>query len=778
MKEKYLNKLEYNKILKILEGFAITYLGKELVNSLVPFSSKQEVINSLTETTESNTLIFRKGNPPIAEIVDTCVHFKTLKSNSTLSAQYLLDLAHILKISRELREYFYADIDISFAKRLSRYFENLYTNIKIETTIFNSIIDEHTIDDKASSTLLNIRRNIKTTEQEIRQKLNSFMSSKYIQEAVITIRNNRYVVPVKSEYKSEVKGFVHDISASGLTFFIEPISVFELNNKLSSLKIEENIEIEKILQKLSSLFFDIIDELENNISIIGKIDFIFAKGKYGISINGIEPIINDNKFIDFKKARHPLIDTNKVVPIDISIGKDFSTLVVTGPNTGGKTVTLKTVGLLLLMAMSGLYIPANSGSSIYVFDNIFADIGDEQSIADSLSTFSSHMLNIIEILNCITPNSLVLLDELGSGTDPIEGASLAISILEYLYNKKVLTLSTTHYSEIKNYAIVTDGFENASSEFDVEKLQPTYKLLIGVPGKSNAFAISKRLGLSPEILEKAKSLVNTSQISVEELIKNIYDDKILIEKEKEKILKNSLEIETLKSSLNQDLSSLEDKKIELVNSAKQEARDILLEAKEEVNEAILKIQSSKDSKELNNIRAEMNSKIKELNPTILDNTPSTLSKGDITLGMEVYIPSLNQNGIVLSLPNNSNQMQVQVGNAKMNFNLNKLEGVKNKSVNTTNTKILKSNTINKASSVSSEINVIGYNVEEATFTIDKYLDDCILANIPSVRIVHGKGTGTLRNGIHQFLKKNSHVKSFRIGVYGEGEMGVTIVELK
>ena len=778
MKEKYLIKLEYNKILKILDDFAITHLGKNLVNSLVPFSSKQEVINSLTETTESNTLIFRKGNPPIAEIADTCVHFKALTSNSTLSAQYLLDLAHVLKMSRELREYFFADINISFAKRLSKYFENLYTNIGIENTIFNSIIDEHTIDDKASSTLLNIRRNIKNTEQEIRQKLNSFMSSKYVQEAVITIRNSRYVVPIKSEYKSEVNGFVHDISSSGSTFFIEPISVFELNNKLSSLKIEENIEIEKILQRLSSLFFDIVDELENNISIIGKLDFIFAKGKYGISINGIEPIINDNKFIDFKKARHPLIAENKVVPIDVSIGKTFSTLVVTGPNTGGKTVTLKTVGLLLLMAMSGLYIPANSGSSIYVFDNIFADIGDEQSIADSLSTFSSHMLNIIEILNCITENSLVLLDELGSGTDPIEGSSLAISILEYLYNNNVLTLSTTHYSEIKNYAIVTEGFENASSEFDVEKLQPTYKLLIGVPGKSNAFAISKRLGLSSEILEKAKSLVDTSQISVEELIKNIYDDKIFIENEKEKILKSSLEIENLKLSLNQDLSALESKKSELISNAKQEARDILLEAKEEVSEALLKIQNSKDSKELNNIRNEMNSKIKSLNPTSLDNTQTTLAKEDIAIGMEVYIPTLSQNGIVLSLPNNSNQIQIQVGNAKINFDLSKIENSKNKSLNTNNTKISKKHTINKASSISPEINVIGYNVEEATFTIDKYLDDCILANIPSVRIVHGKGTGTLRNGIHQFLKKNPHVKSFRIGMYGEGEMGVTIVELK
>ena len=778
MKEKYLIKLEYNKILKILDDFAITHLGKNLVNSLVPFSSKQEVINSLTETTESNTLIFRKGNPPIAEIADTCVHFKALTSNSTLSAQYLLDLAHVLKMSRELREYFFADINISFAKRLSKYFENLYTNIGIENTIFNSIIDEHTIDDKASSTLLNIRRNIKNTEQEIRQKLNSFMSSKYVQEAVITIRNSRYVVPIKSEYKSEVNGFVHDISSSGSTFFIEPISVFELNNKLSSLKIEENIEIEKILQLLSSLFFDIVDELENNISIIGKLDFIFAKGKYGISINGIEPIINDNKFIDFKKARHPLIAENKVVPIDVSIGKTFSTLVLTGPNTGGKTVTLKTVGLLLLMAMSGLYIPANSGSSIYVFDNIFADIGDEQSIADSLSTFSSHMLNIIEILNCITENSLVLLDELGSGTDPIEGSSLAISILEYLYNNNVLTLSTTHYSEIKNYAIVTEGFENASSEFDVEKLQPTYKLLIGVPGKSNAFAISKRLGLSSEILEKAKSLVDTSQISVEELIKNIYDDKILIENEKEKILKSSLEIENLKLSLNQDLSALESKKSELISNAKQEARDILLEAKEEVNEALLKIQNSKDSKELNNIRNEMNSKIKSLNPTSLDNTQTTLAKEDIAIGMEVYIPTLSQNGIVLSLPNNSNQIQIQVGNAKINFDLSKIENSKNKSLNTNNTKISKKHTINKASSISPEINVIGYNVEEATFTIDKYLDDCILANIPSVRIVHGKGTGTLRNGIHQFLKKNPHVKSFRIGMYGEGEMGVTIVKLK
>lgn len=472
MKEKYLEKLEFNQIKKILSDFAITYIGKDLVMGLFPSNNSTEVQNLLNETTESFRLLYRKSTPPIIEIPNITVHLKTLASDSVLSSRQLLDLATILKLARNLKEYFIQDnIDTSFCKIISTYFNTLYSNPYIENTVFSSIIDENTFEDNASPALASIRRNIRKYENNVRTKLNSFLSSKYVGEPIITIRAGRFVIPIKSEYRAEVKGFVHDISSSGSTVFIEPISVFELNNELNSLKMEEANEIEKILQKLTSLFYDLIDKLENNIVLIGKIDFSFAKAKYAKTIRATEPILCGDKTINFIQARHPLIDANSVVPINIHIGNNFSALVITGPNTGGKTVTLKTVGLLCAMACSGLYIPTSENSTLYVFDAIFADIGDEQSIQESLSTFSSHMCNIIEITHCATSNSLILLDELGSGTDPIEGASLAISILEYFHQKGALTISTTHYQEIKNFALVTEDFENASSEFDIENLK-------------------------------------------------------------------------------------------------------------------------------------------------------------------------------------------------------------------------------------------------------------------------------------------------------------------
>lgn len=510
------------------------------------------------------------------------------------------------------------------------------------------------------------------------------------------------------------------------------------------------------------------------------------KQNIGISINGVEPIINDEKYVDLIKARHPLIDKNKVVPININLGKDFSHLVITGPNTGGKTVTLKTVGLLSAMAMAGIYIPASEKSSIYVFDNIFADIGDEQSILESLSTFSAHMVKIINIVNSATQNSLVLIDEIGSGTDPIEGASLAISILDYLYKKQCLTLTTTHYTEIKNYALTTDGYENASCEFDIEKLQPTYRLIIGVPGKSNAFAISKKLGLNEDILNNAKKLIDTTTVNIEDLLKSIYDDKLQIEKEKEKILENSKQIEELKKNLEFDNTSLEEQKREIINKAKFEAKNIILDAKETADTIIKELNDSNSSKNANKLRNDLNNKLKETKIEPSSNDNIGISKEDISLGMSVYIPNLKQTGIVTSLPNKSNLVQLQIGNAKMNFNINKLTSI---SVNIencrgdfnrpySNSKINTNSFTNKSMTVSSEINVIGLNVDEAIPLIDKYLDDCYIANLPSCRIVHGKGTGALRKGIHTFLKKYPHVKSYRLGTFGEGEMGVTIVELK
>ena len=593
------------------------------------------------------------------------------------------------------------------------------------------------------------------------------------------MRNGRFVIPVKNEHRQDVKGFIHDISSSGSTVFIEPISIFDLNNDLNKLKNEENIEIEKILQKLTSLFFYIIPNIENDVNLIGLIDFIFAKAKYSNSLEATEPIINDEKYINLLNAWHPLLNKNQAVKNNIPIGKDYNSLIITGPNTGGKTVTLKTAGILILMAMSGLHITAKEGSSIYVADNIFADIGDDQSIVDSLSTFSSHMTNIANILKEATENSFILIDELGSGTDPVEGSSLAISILEKLNSLNALTLSTTHYPEIKHFALVTDGFENASVEFNIETLSPTYKLLLGVPGTSNAFAISRKLGISEEIINRAKEFIDTEKINIEELLTNIYEDKRTIEIEKQKTLDYSKEIEKLKSSLEFDASKLQKEQKEIINKAKDEARNILISAKEDANDIIKELEKSSNNKESNKLRNKLNEKINNL--SVIDkssNLSNTLiSFESLTPGITVFVKKLNQEGTILSISKDK-KIQVSLGLGKMYFDISDLELVKTSSKKLNTKKDYSGRKEFKAKSISTEINVIGQNVDEACLEIDKYLDNCALSGLATIRIVHGKGTGALRTGIHSFLKTHPHVKSFRVGTFGEGEMGVTIVELK
>ena len=784
METKYLNKLEFDKVLNILSNFATTYIGKELALNLIPSNDKEMVKQLQNETSEAYSLIYRNGNLPIDAIPNILPHLKMLDSNCILSIKYLLDIANILKISREFQEYFSSSMQITENKSsiLYKYFSKIYSNYNIENQIFSAILDENALNDNASTSLASIRRNIRKTEQQIRDKLNSYLSSKYLQERLVTIKNNRFVVPVKSEYRSEIKGFIHGTSSTGSTLFIEPMNVFELNNSLAVLHIEEEREIERILQRLSNLLYDITENLKININMIGKLDLIFAKAKYAISIDATEPIINSEKYVNLIKVRHPLISSDTVVPIDINIGKTFQVLLITGSNTGGKTVTLKTFGLICAMAMCGLYIPAKEGSSVYVFDNIFADIGDEQSILASLSTFSSHMVNIIEILNSVTSNSLVLLDEIGSGTDPIEGANLGISILNYLYNNKVLVLSTTHYPELKNYALVTDGYENASSEFDIENLRPTYKLLIGIPGQSNAFAICKQLGINSKILDYAKSLMNMDVIHIEDLLKSIYDNKLKIEEEKEKILKESTEIAKLRKSLERDNTALIEQEKEIINNAKLQARDILLSAKEKsdfIIRELNKIETS--SKSANNLRNDINNTIKNLDIQTYKNIPNEITKLDINeikLNMTVFIPSINQIGTILSFPNKDKIVQVQVGNTKIYFSIDKLEKTNKVASNISSIYSSEIKNTTKSQNLSNEINVIGLNVEEAIQIIDKYLDSCSMANLKKVRIVHGKGTGKLREGIHKYLKTNSYVKNFRVGAFGEGEMGVTIVELK
>ena len=808
-----LYKLEYQKIIDILSTYCKTYVGKSLANNLQPSNDSNIVSHNLIQTTQTLNLIYRYGNLPIDEFEDLTSYIKNLESYMPLSPKGLLQISKILKTASDLKEYFDKALDNSnsvkdenevfeFAE-LTGEFELLYTNPSVYQNITKSILDENTISDDASKTLSTLRRNRRKFESDIKEKLNTFIHSstysKFIMEPIITIRNDRYVIPVKIEYKENIKGFMHDMSSSGSTVYIEPTSVFDLNNKINNNKLEENIEIEKILEELSKQLYPLIDNLKTTINAIGKIDFLSAKAKYSKEINGIEPIINSDKFINLIKARHPLIDKNKVVPIDINLGKTFKSLLITGPNTGGKTVTLKTVGLLCLMAQSGLHIPAAEKSSIYVFDNIFADIGDEQSIQESLSTFSSHMTNIIDIINSSTSKSLVLIDELGSGTDPVQGANLAISILEYFYNKGALTLSTTHYSELKQYALVTDGFENASSEFDIEHLLPTYKILIGVPGKSNAFAISKKLGLPADILNRAESLLSTDNINFEELIKNIYDDKLLIENEKEKIMQNSNQVEMLRKKLENDVSDVDEKRNEIINKAKSEARKILLSAKEDANEIIKELNdlySSADTSEglktANKLRNKLNKEIKynlEIDNSLNSNEGNKLDVTNISIGQEFLVKPFNMIGTVLTLPNKNNEVMVQFGSTKTNIKINNLElptknmvANSNISGNSSNLSNVKSrsklNNFNKAQSVSTEINVIGQTVDEAIFVVDKYLDDCYLAGLPTARIVHGKGTGKLRKGIHDFLKTHPHVKSYRMGTYGEGEMGVTVVEFK
>ena len=778
-----LEKLEYNLILEKLSLFCKTYLGKNFCMNLKPSSNKVEVKKLLNQTEEAFNFIIRKGNLPIYEISDISLYLKKLESNTSLSAKALLEIANILKLSRELKEYFKSDdIETDEFTVLSAYFNNLYSNPDLEKSILSAIIDENNIADNASAKLSSIRKEKRKLEAQIKDSLNKTIhSSTYsnaIMEQIITIKNDRYVIPVKEEYRSKIKGFIHDISASGSTVFIEPMQVFELNNNLQTFKIEENIEIEHILESLSFKIVPYLAELKNNLSLITLLDFIFAKASFAKDINATCPYINENKIINLIQARHPLIDKSQVIPIDIKIGDEYSSLIITGPNTGGKTVTLKTVGLLTAMACSGLFIPTKENSSIYVFDNIFADIGDEQSIEQSLSTFSSHIVNIINIIKNSTSDSLILLDELGSGTDPIEGSALAISILDYFNKQSSITIATTHYNEVKNYALVTNGFENASSGFDLETLTPTYKLLIGVPGKSNAFEISKRLGLSENILDNAKSLLKQDDINIEELLKNIYDDKLIVENTKNEIEKNKTQIENLRKSLEQEIINQKEEKNIKFEKAKQESQNMLISAKEQINNTINELNDLYDNfKDLENIDfvnwsdteianfvkkhfkkgilTEANSIRKKYNDSFNNfksdnedkiNSSKEIDKNELKIGSKIKLYNFSDIGTIISLPNKSGKIQVQFSNSKMYTNISDIERIVTEDINNSVNSYSKSSKHSnlKSKQITSEINVIGQNVEEACFIIDKYLDDCSLSKLSTVRIIHGKGTRKIK----------------------------------
>ena len=816
---KDLFQLEYNKVINLLEKYCKTYIGRKKLFETTPSFCFDEVKKLLNLTTEAINMKIAFGNIPLSEIAEIEQYFKLIKSEINLSCKALLDIAKVLSLSSELKKYFNSNISNNNSSfiLLEDLFSSLYVNDSIVTNINNKIIDENTIADDASPTLSSLRKKRHVLEQRLKDKLLDLVhsKSKFMMDSIITIRDGRYVVPVKEEYRNEVKGLVHDISSSGSTLYIEPISTFEMNNEIQNIKIDEEKEINNILKDLTLSLSPIIDNLLNNIDTIGNLDLIFAKAGYSSDTNGNEPTLNTEKFVKFVKVRHPLINKLTVVPIDIEIGKDFSCLVITGPNTGGKTATLKTVGLNLLLAYSGIYPLSDTGTNICVFDNIFIDIGDEQSIQASLSTFSSHMTNIINITNLANRNSLILLDELGSGTDPIEGASLAISTLNYLYNQGCIVLATTHYPELKNYALVTKGFKNASCDFDVANLKPTYKLLIGIPGKSNAFAISKKLGLKDEILKNAENNIDSSTVRVEDLLKSIYDNKLQIENEKSEIDKNLKQIQDLRKSIENEKNKLDFDQSKLVEEAKIKARNIILSAKEEANEIIKELNkmidnNNADLKEANILRNKLNNKLENSFAISNDYSSNSYSANtqnkvllpeDIKVGMTAFIVPLQKEGIIQSLPNRSGEVLVQIGNAKMNVKINNLrpyEGSKSpnstlaknieKSKNSSKNSLennLKNSKVSfkkaddfKTKNATTEINVIGLTVEEATQIIDKYLDNCMLSGIPSVRIVHGKGTGKLMHGIHTYLKNNHYVKSFRLGAYGEGDLGVTVVELK
>lgn len=724
-----IEKLEFNSIRERLSKFTHTFEGKNLAYILEPSSKSMAVQSMLNETNECLKAINKKGELPISEINDVSLYIKSLKGSLSLSAKGLLEICNILRTSREITEYF-KDLEESLPS-LEDYYSMLYINKDVENKIAKCIISEDEISDNASQKLYSIRNSKKSLESNIKNKLNQVIhaNSKYIMDQVITIRDGRFVIPVKDEYRSFVKGFIHDTSSSGSTVYIEPMAVFEINNKINSLIIEENKEIERILSELSSLLYPIVYNIEQDVKVISKLDLINAKAKLAIEMEANLPILSDN--INLIKARHPLISKDKVVPIDIYVGKDFKTLVITGPNTGGKTVSLKTVGLLSIMAQSGLFIPASENSTVKVFENIFVDIGDEQSIVESLSTFSSHMTNIVKIIENVNDKSLVLVDELGSGTDPIEGASLALALLEYFHNKGAITVATTHYHEIKNYCITHDGFENASCEFDIEKLEPTYHLLIGIPGKSNAFAISKRLGLKTSILDRATNLVEKPDTDIETLMKEIYDDRITIENLKKEEEKNLNQVTLLRKSLEKEVSSKLENEEKKIEKAKKEAREILLDAKEEANRVIRELNGlgSKDIKKANQLRNKLNESLKD-------------TESNQGLDLSVLLKLNHQE---INKPNGKNNVHIQ-------------------------------NTASK--NISSEINLIGENVDTAVAELDKYLDNCTMAHLKQVRIIHGKGTGKLREGIHNYLKKSKYVSSYRIAGFGEGDYGVTIAELK
>ena len=793
MNSKVLKTLEYEKIIEQLVNCAGSLLGKELCKDLVPSSDIEEIRTMQHETSLALARIYQKGSLSFSGVRDIRGSLKRLEVGSILSTQELLHISKMLDVCSRAKSYDRKDNDETEPDALDVMFQALQPLAPLAGEIRRCILSEDEISDDASPTLKNIRRSIGQMNDKVHAQLTSMVNGSartYLQDAVITMRNGRYCLPVKAEYRGQVQGMIHDQSSTGSTLFIEPMAVLKLNNELHELELREEKEIEVILSTLSSRAAAELEPLETNLELLTRLDFIFARAQLSRSYNGSEPVFNQKGIINIKKGRHPLLDKKKAVPIDIRLGKEFELLIITGPNTGGKTVSLKTVGLFTLMGQSGLHIPAFDQSELAVFDEVFADIGDEQSIEQSLSTFSSHMTNIVNILAKATPHSLVLFDELCAGTDPTEGAALAIAILSNLHRQGIRTMATTHYSELKVFALTTPGVENGCCEFNVETLSPTYHLLIGIPGKSNAFAISSKLGLDDYIIEEAKGNLSQQDEDFESLLADLENSRVTIAKEQDEINHYKQEIEQLKNRLEHKQESLDASREKILRDANEQAHKILRDAKEYADTTIknfnkfgkANIDSRAMEQERNRLREKMSSVEKNLTikPAKKAAASKQLQAKDIHLGDSVRVLSMNLKGTVSSLPNAKGDLFVQMGIMRSQVNLRDLELIPD--VETVNPRTTRTGTgkikMSKSASVSTEINLLGKTVDEALAELDKYLDDAYLSHMPSVRVVHGKGTGALRKAVHNYLRRQKHVASYRLGEFGEGDAGVTIVTFK
>ena len=801
MNEKALKTLEYTKIIDQLTEYASTEMGKQMCRELQPSCDLGTIRQSQTETTDALTRVRMKGSLSFGGVKDVRGSMKRLEIGSSLGIPELLAVSSLLTVAARAQSYGRHEKSEEFPDdSLDERFRALDPLTPVNNEIKRCLPSEDEVSDDASPGLAKVRRSMKIVGGRVHTQLNSILNSSrtYLQDAVITMRDGRYCLPVKAEYKSQVPGMVHDQSSTGSTVFIEPLAIVKLNNELRELEIQEKREIEFVLAALSSQLMPYTDAILSDLSILAELDFIFAKAALSRHYNCVEPKFNNKRYINIKDGRHPLLNPKQVVPINIWVGDSFDLLIVTGPNTGGKTVSLKTVGLFTLMGQSGLHIPAFEGSELAVFDNVFADIGDEQSIEQNLSTFSAHMTNIVSILNEADANSLCLFDELCSGTDPTEGAALAIAVLNFLHNMTCRTIATTHYSELKVFALTAPGVENACCEFNVEPLRPTYRLLIGIPGKSNAFAISRKLGLPDYIIDEAKNQMEQKDESFEDLLANLENSRVTIEKEREEIASYKQEIETLKNRLQQKEERFSEQKEKMLSKAREEAQKILQDAKDTADQTIRNInklaKSSGVNKELEAERTKLRGKIQDVDKKLAVKKTAAPKKAvsakKLRLGDTVRVLSMNLKGTVSSLPNAKGDLYVQMGILRSLVNIRDLEMVEEASI--TGPGLSSTHTggsrgsgsgsskikMSKSFSVSPEINLIGMTVDEAIPVLDKYLDDAYLAHLPQVRVVHGRGTGALKAGVHRHLKKLSYVKEYRLGEFGEGDTGVTIVTFK